>query len=223
MCELGPRCGTPEYDYAITPRIPLRLVGEFSGTHRAPPVGCGYFSGIALKKLHDHGSTTDLAEVISSRLEVYQARESFLIQRGLVERNEQILTHRHSIPLQPPQAVAFLSSLGLEGYNRHPVLGQITRENMSEQIEHFMVMGLQVSDQPVQRYGIMVSHLLSGINAHWISILQAARPDGFLVYDPCGAAGYADHVRLIPPDEMSSYYGDFPWDSIISHRALPAP
>jgi hypothetical protein len=125
----------------------------------------------------------------------------------VITRADQILTHRHEHPLLVPEAVGFLSSLGLPGYAPHPVLGTTNPGNVCEQIDR------HIGGRP--GFGLMVAHLLSGQNAHWMSILSAAEGNRFLVYDPCGAGGYADHVRVITPERMSSFYGSFPWSHII--------
>ncbi|MCB1811980.1 MAG: hypothetical protein KDK04_09715 [Candidatus Competibacteraceae bacterium] len=196
-----------ELQHAITPQIPLRLVGEFTGAHTVPPAGCGYFSGFALKKLHDH-STEDLAEVRASRLDVYQARENFLIQQNVITDEGRILTHRHQHPLMFADAIPYLTFLGLTGYAVHEVLGAINAANVCEKINTHMA-----ASPPT--HGLMVAHLLSGQNAHWMSILRRIASGGFLVYDPCGAGGFADHVRVITPERMSQFYGRFPWSHII--------
>ena len=219
MCD-DPTCTSHEPQHAITPpnatgTIPLRLVGAFTGSHASPPAGCGYFSGIALKKLHLHPAS-DLAEEGASRLEVYQAREDYLVQLGTIIPADRILTHRHLYPLMFPQAVGFLTSLGLHGYTMHAVLGSINRRNICAQIDTYM--GQQTT------HGLMVAHLLSGTNAHWISILRTRAPNRFLVYDSCGAGGFADHVKVITPDQMRNFYGGFPWSHIIGPpRSSPQP
>jgi len=213
MCD-DPACTSIEPPYAITPQtptgtIPLRLVGEFSGSHQVPPAGCGYYAGIALKKLFEHPDA-NLAEIGASRREVYEARENFLINHlRRITPPDRMLTHRHRYPLMFGDAVGFLASLGVGGYTHHSLQpSTITPGNVCQHIHAYI-------RQHTTR-GLMVGHMLSGGNAHWISILRSTDPNGFLVYDSCGAGGLSDHVGLVSPAEMSRFYGPFPWTHIIA-------
>lgn len=220
MCPCDdPHCHVTEYDYVIRDRVPLRLVGSYTRSTRAPSC-CGYFAAMALKMLYEHGSA-GIEGRLASRLDTYTAREDFLEQTGTIQRSDRILTHRHRHPLQMPNAVAFLSFLGLPHYRMNAVprpLGPICQEITAYMVAHPVARLLGT-----YRFGLMVAHILSGGNAHWFSILGAGGPRGegpFLVYDSCGAGGYFDSVRWIGSQRMREFYGAFPRTSIISALGL---
>jgi hypothetical protein len=226
MCEIS-NCEV-EQSFVIRDRIPLRLVDSYTRAHHSPPADCGYFCGFALQKLFQHGPL-GISEVRASRLEVYQAREAFLRQRGVIGSGPPILTHRHRYALDPGAAPNFLSFLSLPQHYTYEVANRITltnrtsRSNLCQQI--FAYIGQRSSTILMQnRFGLMLAHTMPGGKAHWISILGISGPppgQNFLVYDPCGAGGYFDAVRWIDRERMEDFYGAFQQNYIISPFGAP--